>query len=70
MINPARQLYLNMDIDNLKEDQQDKATGLLAPKKMVNAMPKDAMDQPAYRVARHMQIIRNRREALKNGNGK
>lgn len=67
MINPARQLYLNMDIDNLKEAESEQPTGLLAPRRMGLSVPEDAMQQPAYRVARHMQILRKKREALKNG---
>ena len=40
MINPARQLYLNMDIDKLQEDKEVASTGLLAPKKRTTDMDK------------------------------
>jgi hypothetical protein len=68
MINPARQLYLNMDIDALQEEKQAPSTGLLAPRKMVSNVSQDAVNKPAYRVAQHMKQLRKQREMLKNGN--
>jgi putative hemolysin len=68
VINPARQLYLNMDIDNLKDTAPEQPTGLLAPKRMGSNIPKEAANQPAFRVAQHMKILRDKRKALKNGN--
>ena len=66
--NPARQLYLNMDIDNLKEKKEVPPSGLLAPRKQSMNSQSNAVDQPAYRVAQHMRILRKQREMLKNGN--
>lgn len=67
MINPARDLYLNMDIDKLEDSKPEEHTGLLAPKRMGNNIPKEAANQPAFRVAQHMKILRDKRKALKNG---
>ena len=49
--NPARQLYLNMDIDSLKEEKETPTSGLLAPRKTTSNMSDDAVNQPAFRVA-------------------
>jgi|TARA_Y100000289_G_C3868966_1_gene122456 hypothetical protein len=65
--NPARQLYLNMDIDSLKEEKETPTSGLLAPRKTTSNMSDDAVNQPAFRVAQHMKVLRKQREALKNG---
>jgi hypothetical protein len=68
LINPARQLYLNMDIDKIEEQQQAPSTGLLAPKRMMKNVAEDKVEQPAFRVAKHMKLLRQQREMLKNGN--
>ena len=34
--NPARQLYMNMDIDNLEEEKEVTSTGLLSPRKQMS----------------------------------
>jgi len=65
--NPARQLYLNMNIDDLLEEKEVPTTGLLAPRKKPQNMQEDAVNQPAYRVAQHMRVLRKQREMLKNG---
>jgi len=65
--NPARQLYLNMDIDNLQEEKEAPTSGLLAPRKTASNMSDDAVKQPAFRVAQHMRTLRKQREMLKNG---
>ncbi len=65
--NPARQLYLNMDIDNLQEEREVPTSGLLAPRKTPSNMSEDSVKQPAFRVAQHMRILRKQREMLKNG---
>lgn len=66
--NPARQLYLNMDIDNLPEEKEAPTSGLLAPRKTASSMSESAVKQPAFRVAQHMKTLRKQREMLKNGN--
>lgn len=66
--NPARQLYMNMDIDNLQEEKEIASTGLLTPRKQPSNVTKSAAQQPAFRVAQHMTTIRKQREMLKNGN--
>ncbi len=41
LTNPAKQLYINMDIENLEQPVDDKPTGgLLSPRKPMS-MPKD-----------------------------
>ena len=66
--NPARQLYLNMDLENLEQEQAAPTSGLLAPKKMPSHDTQAAAKQPAYRVAQHMKQLRKQRGMLKNGN--
>jgi hypothetical protein len=65
LTNPAKQLYINMDIENLEQPVDDKPTGgLLSPRKPMS-MPKDNVaSQPAVRVGRHMLILRKQREKL------
>tara|TARA_R110002153_G_scaffold3076_1_gene14657 strand:- start:891 stop:1094 length:204 start_codon:yes stop_codon:yes gene_type:complete len=62
MINPARQLYLNMDIDKLQEDKEVASTGLLAPRKRTTDMDKSSVNQPAFRVAQQMKVLRKQRK--------
>lgn len=68
--NPARQLYMNMDIEKLSVEDKPKSGGLLAPKNNMSKKTdsKNLADKPAYRVAQHMRILREQRELLKNGN--
>ena len=65
--NPARQLYLNMDIDKLQEEKEVPTSGLLTPRKNMSNMSDDMVNQPAFRVAQHMKTLRKQRELLKNG---
>ena len=67
--NPARQLYLNMDIEKLSEKEKPAPKGLLSPRNFMkkNTNTDDAIEKPAYRVAQHMKILRQQREMLKNG---
>lgn len=63
--NAALVAYKAMDIENVKLDDEKKPImgGLLAPKK--NMMKKtDDEKMPLVRVAKHMKILRNRREQL------
>jgi|TARA_R100000149_G_C5876037_1_gene139901 hypothetical protein len=65
--NPARQLYLNMDIDKLEEPQKEPTSGLLSPRKPMTNISDNAINKPAFRVAQHMKTLRKQREMLKNG---
>tara|TARA_R100001509_G_C4873513_1_gene217671 strand:+ start:1318 stop:1491 length:174 start_codon:yes stop_codon:yes gene_type:complete len=56
-----------MDIDNLEEKKEVPTSGLLAPRKQPMNQQSDAVNQPAYRVAQHMRVLRKQREMLKNG---
>jgi len=64
--NPARELYNNMDIENIKPMEQEQGKGLLT-KRTVSTVSSNASKEPAFRVAQHMSIIREQREMLKNG---
>lgn len=64
-VNPARELYFNMDIENLEQPKQkEEATGLLAPRKSPTQQPANMVNEPAFRVGQHMSIIRKKRETL------
>jgi len=64
-VNPARELYFNMDIENLDQPQpKQEAGGLLAPRKAPVQEQNTMSDKPAFRVGQHMLRIRKRREML------
>tara|TARA_R100000458_G_C8275871_1_gene251048 strand:+ start:2490 stop:2705 length:216 start_codon:yes stop_codon:yes gene_type:complete len=64
--NPVRNVYINMDIENLKDDTlpDTNKKGLLAPVKNMMQKQKDKPNSPAINVARHMKVIRQKRENL------
>ena len=66
LTNPAKQLYINMDIENLEQPvETNKPTGgLLSPRKQMSPQPTNVASQPAVRVGRHMLILRKQREKL------
>ena len=67
LTNPARQLYLNMDIEKLEEDNTESNTntsGLLTPRKRMKEPSKSSSNNPAFRVGQHMLMIRKQREKL------
>lgn len=65
LTNPAKQLYINMDIENLEQPVDDKPTGgLLSPRKSMSMPNDNVASQPAVRVGRHMLILRKQREKL------
>jgi len=68
LVNPAKNLYANMDIENLdRPAKREESKGLLAPKKMPMAEQASSMsNEPAFRVGQHMLIMRKQREALKD----
>jgi len=65
LTNPAKQLYINMDIENLDTPSNNKPEGgLLSPRKSMSMPVNNVAAQPAVRVGRHMLIIRKQREKL------
>lgn len=67
LTNPARQLYLNMDIEKLEEDSSKSNTAtssLLAPRKKMKEHSSSSSNNPAFRIGQHMLIIRKQRENL------
>ncbi len=68
LINPAKQLYNSMDIENLDVPAKKPETkGLLAPKKSIMPTSQDdRVNQPAFRVGNHMLLLRKQREMLKD----
>jgi hypothetical protein len=66
--NPAIVAHLNLDLDKIigEEKTQNKNTGLLAPRKNMMNKGQNKIDNPLYRVANHVKILRNKRNELKN----
>lgn len=68
LVNPASNLYANMDIQNLdRPAKRQESKGLLAPNRM--PMPEQSTNmssEPAFRVGQHMLIMRKQRERLTN----
>lgn len=67
LTNPARQLYLNMDIEKLEEDSSKSNTttsSLLAPRKKMKEPSSGSSNNPAFRIGQHMLVIRKQRENL------
>tara|TARA_R110000803_G_scaffold188591_2_gene251054 strand:+ start:1193 stop:1408 length:216 start_codon:yes stop_codon:yes gene_type:complete len=66
--NPAIVAYRNLDIDVLlgKEKKVTSNTGLLAPTKSRMNKSKSKSDNPLYRVANHVKILRDKRNEIKN----
>lgn len=68
LINPAKNLYFNMDIENLEQPpvKEDATKGLLAPKKRPMPQQSNMSSEPAFRVGQHMRLFRKQREMLKD----
>ena len=68
LVNPAKQLYHSMDIENLDVPAKEPETkGLLAPRKSMMPTSQDnRVNQPAFRVGNHMLLLRKQREMLKD----
>ena len=69
LINPARNLYVNMDIENLDSPpvKEETTKGLLAPKKRtIQEKKSNISSEPAFRVGQHMLLFRKQREMLKD----
>lgn len=66
--NPGIAMYKNMDIENIpKEKTQSKKGGLLQRKPTGMSNKKMDYSNPAIRVAKQMEVIRNFRNNMKNG---
>ena len=66
--NPMISAYLNMDIENMPKDKQPSSEGGLLSRKSMNMMNKNMnYSNPAIRVAKQMEVIRNFRNSMKNG---
>lgn len=72
--NVAKRTYIQMEnmIQNMDQMQQASAapsTGLLAPRRMSKPMQNEATleENPAYRVAKYFQTLRNKRMELNGG---
>lgn len=61
--NAARMAYLNMDIENLPKEQPQKDTGLLRRKVSPSSEGMD-YNNPAVRVAKQLEVIRNHRNEI------
>lgn len=61
--NAARMAYLNMDIENLPKEQPQKDTGLLRRKVSSSSEGMD-YNNPAVRVAKQLEVIRNHRNEI------
>jgi hypothetical protein len=66
--NPAIVAHLNLDLDRVigEEKKTNKSSGLLAPKKTMMNKGQDKIDNPLYRVANHVKILRDKRNELKD----
>jgi hypothetical protein len=66
--NPAIVAHLNLDLDKVigEEKKTNKSSGLLAPKKTMMNRGQDKIDNPLYRVANHVKILRDKRNELKD----
>ena len=65
--NAALIAYNNLDLDDILEGDTVKETpskGLLAPKKNMSDVDDKRIKSPAYRAAKHVKILRDKRESL------
>tara|TARA_E500000318_G_C3541920_1_gene204990 strand:+ start:373 stop:603 length:231 start_codon:yes stop_codon:yes gene_type:complete len=66
--NPGVTMYKNMDIENMPKDKEPSGEGGLLSRKSMNMMNKNMnYSNPAIRVAKQMEVIRNFRNSMKNG---
>lgn len=65
--NPAIVAYKNLNLDVIIGDEKktSKYTGLLSPKSSMMRGKKDKVDNPLYRVAKHVEVLRSKRESIK-----
>jgi hypothetical protein len=66
--NPGITMYKNMDIENMPKPQEPSNEGGLLARKPTAMMNKNMnFSNPAIRVAKQMEVIRNFRNSMKNG---
>ena len=66
--NPGITMYKNMDIENMPKSQEPSKEGGLLARKPTAMMNKNMnYSNPAIRVAKQMEVIRNFRNKMKNG---
>ena len=66
--NPGITMYKNMDIENIPKAAAPSNEGGLLARKPMNSMNKNMnYANPAIRVAKQMEVIRNFRNKMKNG---
>ena len=65
--NPAIVAYKNLDLNTIigKEKKTIKSSGLLVPKKSMVRNNTSKADNPLYRVAKHVQVLREKRKGMK-----
>ena len=63
--NPAIEIYnqFNNNLSSIKEEVKKPSMGLLSSKKTKS---KNNSNEPAIRAMKHMEVIRNQREDIKN----
>tara|TARA_R100001369_G_scaffold32357_1_gene56961 strand:+ start:69 stop:284 length:216 start_codon:yes stop_codon:yes gene_type:complete len=61
--NPAAAVYINMDIENMKEETSAKSTGLLGRISKNTSTGLD-VSNPAVRVAKQLKVIRKHRNEI------
>ncbi len=66
--NPAIVAHMNLDLNQIIGDEKKptKSAGLLAPKKSMMNKEQSKIDNPLYRVANHVKILRDKRNELKD----
>jgi hypothetical protein len=66
--NPAIVAHMNLNLDELlgEDKAPSKNTGLLAPKKTMMNKGQDKINNPLYRVANHVKILRDKRNEIKD----
>jgi|TARA_R100001460_G_scaffold17465_1_gene37641 hypothetical protein len=66
--NPALVTHMNLDLDKIigEEKAPTKNTGLLAPKKSMMNKGQEKINNPLYRVANHVKILRDKRNEIKD----
>lgn len=66
--NPAIVAHMNLDLDKIigKEKKTSKLSGLLSPRQSSMNNKQNKIDNPLYRVAKHVQILRDKRNEITN----
>ena len=66
--NPAIVAHMNLDLDKIigKEKKTSKLSGLLSPRQSSMNNKQNKIDNPLYRVAKHVQILSDKRNEITN----